>query len=344
MFGMKKRDVERFKNMVDDKGNSIYPHLTHIYRKFKITDKEEFINSNDDEIYNRENINTFIGEDGLKYGYYLLNVNIDNSGDTFNVRGFLDTDYSATNYADIDQINQLKCINYINGVNITTSQGAEYIKSMFRQLCPFIYIDINKHLMNLNTLVYPKAFNLSNCYTTSIIDSTNGSDERNLIFVKETIESAKKQILQRYTNSIVPLITQTSTVHNTYNIKLKEVAKTLIDTGKFRSIGDNILYRTPVSINKFTGYNVYDVSKDSMIKDYNNSIRTYIPLEYKHYNDSTFKNLLVSFEYPLNKKLTYNELLEVETDEKTLEVFKKYLTSTGLTLTEDQFLFLYNSR
>ena len=342
MFGMKKRDVERFKNMVDDKGDSIYPHLTHIYRKFKITDKEEFINSNDDEIYNRENINTFIGEDGLKYGYYLLNVNIDNSGDTFNVRGFLDTDYSATNYADIDQINQLKCINYINGVNITTLQGAEYIKSMFRQLCPFIYIDINKHLMNLNTLVYPKAFNLSNCYTTSIVDSTNGSDERNLIFVKETIESAKKQILQRYTNSIVPLITQTSTIHNTYNIKLKEVAKTLIDTGKFRSIGDNILYRTPVSINKFTGYNVYDVSKDSMIKDYNNSIRTYIPLEYKHYNDSTFKNLLVSFEYPLNKKLTYNELLEVETDEKTLEVFKKYLTSTGLTLTEDQFLFLYN--
>ena len=300
---------------------------------------------NDTNQYNKQyanfNMNIF-KENGLTYGYYIIEVDVNNTSDLFDIRGLLDTDENSSNVVEIDYIQNLKYITFINGINITTEAGKKYLQTIFKQLCPFLYVDILGITSQIQTMMSPTAFNLTNTYASKQTDTSNGSDERTLTYTKQTITSAKKQILQRYTNAIVPYIKKCNIIRNQYNYKFKDMNVSLIDTGKFNSIGDTVIYKSVKMINEKSSYNVYGFTNEPNKQSYNNVIYTYTPIEHKDYNRSEMINLPVSISIKANRPYAYHELIDAESDNVCFSVFKDYVSSLREFNNDDQILFLYN--
>lgn len=299
----------------------------------------------DDNQYNKQyanfNMNIF-KENGLTYGYYIIEVDVNNTADLFDIRGLMDTDENSSNVVEIDQIQNLKYITYINEIDITTEEGKKYLQTIFKQLCPFLYVNILGITSQIQTMMSPTAFNLTTTYASKQTDTSNGSDERTLIYTKQTITSAKKQILQRYTNAIVPYIKKCNIINNQYNYKFKDMNVSLIDTGKFNSIGDTVIYKSVKVINEKSSYNVYGFTDEPNKQSYNNVIYTYTPIEHKDYNRSEMINLPVSISIKANRPYAYHELMDVESESACVNVFKEYVSSMRELNNDDQLLFLYN--
>ena len=301
--------------------------------------------TNDNNQYNKQyvnfNMNTFKAN-GLTYGYYIIEVDVNNTADLFDIRGLMDTDENSSNVVEIDQIQNLKYITYINGIDITTDKGKKYLQTIFKQLCPFLYVNILGITSQIQTMMSPTAFNLTTTYASKQTNSSNGSNERTLTYTKQTITSAKKQILQRYTNAIVPYIKKCNIIRNQYNYKFKDMNVSLIDTGKFNSLGDTVIYKSVKMINEKSSYNVYGFTDDPNKHSYNNVIYTYTPIEHKDYNRSEMINLPVSISIKANRPYAYHELMDAESDNVCINVFKDYVSSLREFNNDDQILFLYN--
>lgn len=299
----------------------------------------------DDNQYNKQyanfNMNIF-KENGLTYGYYIIEVDVNNTSDLFDIRGLMDTDENSSNAVEIDQIQNLKYITYINEIDITTEAGKKYLQTIFKQLCPFLYVNILGITSQIQTMMSPTAFNLTTTYASKQTDTSNGSIERTLIYTKQTITSAKKQILQRYTNAIVPYIKKCNIINNQYNYKFKDMNVSLIDTGKFNSIGDTVIYKSVKVINEKSSYNVYGFTDEPNKQSYNNVIYTYTPIEHKDYNRSEMINLPVSISIKANRPYAYHELMDAESESTCINVFKDYVSSIREFNNDDQLLFLYN--
>lgn len=331
------------------KGNPLYDTVLtkrHIPLKYASVYNRRYIpnpiyfsvNSNN-ETYSSNLLSTF-NDNGTIYGYYLINSIVDNSSNTLNIRAMLDTDTSTTAYDNVDNISNINYVSIINDNDITTPEGLEYYLYVFKQLCPFMYNNITSTMLNINTIIQPETFNITNTYSTKLLNTVNKSSELNLIYNKHTIMSAKKQLLQRYTNAIVPYISECNNIENLYKLKLKECNATLLDTGNYLSIGDSVLFTESQSIHRYQSEKIYGVSNTG--NSYNNVIGNYTPLEYKFYNNSKMINLETYIENKPNKRFTYDELLIAESDAVTFVVFGKHIKRLGLSLTNDEILFLYN--
>ena len=295
--------------------------------------------------YNKQYVNfnmNIFKENGLTYGYYIIEVDVNNTADLFDIRGLMDTDENSSNVVEIDQIQNLKYITYINGIDITTEAGKKYLQTIFKQVCPFLYVNILGITSQIETMMSPTAFNLTTTYTSKQTNGSNGSNERTLAYTKQTITSAKKQILQRYTNAIVPYIKKCNIIRNQYNYKFKDMNVSLIDTGKFNSIGDTVIYKSVKMINEKSSYNIYGFTNDPNKHSYNNVIYTYTPIEHKDYNRSEMINLPVSISIKANRPYAYHELMDAESETVCINVFKDYVSSLREFNNDDQILFLYN--
>lgn len=330
-------NAKLFISISDDEAKDYFNNNIKIYKKLFNENKIEFINNND--IFGKYNLN-IVDIDGIRYGFYLLKVNLNNTNEFLNIKGFLDNDIINNSSAKIDYMQNVKYITYINNINII--ENKDYLISIFKQLCPFLYINLYKYLNLINTVIVPTAFNLTITYNTIPENINNNSSEVKLQYNKQTISSAKKQILQRYTDSIVPYIYETNIINDLYNYKLKNVKATLIDTGKYNSIGDSTIYKDNYNINYPTKLNVYSISNNNDIKSYNNVVEKYLPLEFKHYNSSKGINLMSEIIIDSKDKFySYDNLIIAESEENTYNAFKNYILKYNDELNNDEILFLY---
>ena len=288
-------------------------------------------------LFNQFKINTIKLDDGTIYGYYLLKTTLDNTSNTFDIRGFLEASSDDVDTYD-DTISELKYITQINGVDITNNKA--YVQSLFVQLCPFIYTNLLSYISNLGTVMIPTTFNLNMLYAYYTLNDDNGSDEISIIYSTQNSNIYKKQILQRYTNMITPLITKRTYIPNQYALKFKECNVKLLDTGKYTSIGDSVLYTENKYIDYPSYIKIYGESDDPNVKSYNNCISSYEPTEYKHYNCSKMVNLESTMTYEMPGVLTYEEVLDHENEYNSLQVFKKLIDPYN-SMDEDKILFLY---
>lgn len=314
----------------------LHENTSVLYHIDEITDNNQY-----NKQYANFNMNIF-KENGLVYGYYIIEVDVNNTSDLFDIRGLMDTDENSSNTTEIDQIQNLKYITYINEIDITTEAGKKYLQTIFKQLCPFLYVNILGITSQIQTMMSPTAFNLTTTYASKQTNSSNGSIERTLTYTKQTITSAKKQILQRYTNAIVPYIKKCNIINNQYNYKFKDMNVSLIDTGKFNSLGDTVIYKSVKMINEKSSYNIYGFTDEPNKQSYNNVIYTYTPIEHKDYNRSEMINLPVSISIKANRPYAYHELIDAESDNVCINVFKDYVSSIREFSNDDQILFLYN--
>lgn len=313
-------------------------NITGLYYKEQFTndkisfDKEETTST----IFDNFNL-TIHDVDGFRYGYYLLKVDIDNTRNIFNIRGILDNNSKFGDIAS-DYIPRLKYISYINGVDI--SKNRTYVAEVFKQLCPFLRINLLSILAENNTIMIPKVFNLEDIYAVKT-NNTIGALEKRLIFRENNKNAMSMTQLQRYTNAIIPYFEKTTNT-KIYNYKYKDVQKILLETGKFASIGD-IVYDSAVSkINKPVDLNIYTSNNKLDVKDYKVVSKTFTPFEYKYFDASKMLNTETQIKISIPNKLKYNELVERQTDEVTLNVFSKYLSKYGLKDSDgDLILFLY---
>ena len=283
----------------------------------------------DDLGLSKFNINTYIGEDGTVYGFYNINAVFNNTSETFNITGCVDGDYTSS----------LKYIYYMNGINIYDNK--HYLKSIFKQVAPFTGLDLLSPLQNINTIIYPNTLAIDLKYKQNLYNNENNSNE---VDITKRSRVIKRISLQRYLDSITPLLTKTIQIPNQYKFKIKNVDRSLLSDGIYNSIGDSPIYPTAESINYFAPYDVYTTSEDTFsVKHYNNKIDEYTPLEYKHYNVSRYINLEEYFEITISKKLKYSEILVRQSSDSTFEVFKNYINSNRLNkYDDDALLFLLN--
>ena len=320
-------------------GNDIIESVdkTPIYTEEFKNENIGFITDNNSSVFN--NFNLLVKDvNNIRYGYYLVKVKMDNSRNIFNIRGILDnTILSTSNFTEY--IPNIKYITYINGIDIY--KNTSYIKDIFKQLCPFLFINLLELAADTNTIMLPKIFNLHNIYS-SVTNNTIGAKEQSLVFTKTTNNKTTITQLQRYTNSIIPYLCKVDKPINIYNYKYKDVQKMLLNTGKFASIGDIVFDSSFSIINNPLPVNIYTSNNDTNINDYSKIASTYLPTEYKYFNNSKMINFESVIKIDVKKKLTYIELLDYQSEQKTIEVFKNYISKYNFDETnEDLILFLY---
>lgn len=294
----------------------------------------DFINKYDDLGYSDSNFNTYVDtETGIKYGFYIIRSRFNNTSDSFKFTGIIDT----------EPIYNLKYFHSINGNNLTKmtkEEQQEYIATIYKQLSPFIDLKPLNMLNYINTVVYPKNFYINLRYSQYLNNSTNRAKE---IDIKKHDIILKKISLSRYMHNMTPLITETYKIKNEYKLKLKNVNASIVDTGKYNSIGDSPIYKEDAYINTNKPLRVYGVSNDKEIKSYNNIVEEYVPLEFKHFNCSRMVNLEEKITIVSNKKYRYNELLDVQSFAVTFDIFKNYINRGHINqFNDDEILFLIN--
>ena len=280
----------------------------------------------DDLNYGDFKLSTKVADDGTKYGFYYINSYVNNTTNTFDIVGI----------ANKKEILNMRYINYINDVNIT--KNPNYIALIYKQLLPFIKQQPLNIFNDVTTVVYPKAYHIDLQYSPQKI--SDKVKETNIIKNSTKLRTTS---LQRYFTAITPTLVPTSYVLNEWRLKLKDVNTCLLDTGKYVSIGDAPIYTVPVHINTFVPYNVYSTSADQKeVKSYNNITSQYTPLEYKFYNASTAINLSKQIKIEIPELLTYDQLLQKETNDNVFELFKNRLNSRMQTqFNDDESLFLF---
>lgn len=302
----------------------------------------EFVNKYDDLGYSDSNFNTYVDpKTGIKYGFYIIRSIFNNTSNSFRLTGIIDNNIGDK--VSKEKIYNLKYFHILNGVNllnINKEDQQNYIVSIYKQISPFINLKPLNMLNYINTIVYPKNYSINLRYSQYLNNNNNGSNE---VDIKKHNVILKNLSLYRYMHNMTPLITETTKVKNEYKLKLKNVKASILDTSRYNSIGDSPIYKEDSYINVNEPLKIYGVSNDKETKNYNNIVGEYVPLESKHFNCSRMVNLEEKIIIESNKKFRYKELLEAQSIENTIHIFKNYINRGHINqFNDNEILFLIN--
>lgn len=253
-------------------------------------------------LYDNFNLSTYnyIDKNGklTTYGFYLIDVNINNTTNSFNVVSY-DGDY-------------IKYISYINGAKL--SENPELIKNIYKNIVPYIKNNPLRYFeTNAYTLMKPTLFNIPLNYHP--IEVKNNSGKTCYYDVKYDKGIFGNIICERYFDDITPIIKPANSVI-CYSLKYKNANKSFRPT----YFTNEVIYRYENTLNYYPGVRVYDVNGFS-------NFETKDDMEYKHFNANKMYNLEEKFTYIYEENLTKQEVAIAESNVRVYSVFKNYMYS-----------------
>lgn len=242
------------------------------------------------------------------YGMLLMNAKFDNTN-------------SSVNLIDIHH-NDKKYFTKVNGQTIY--DDGFNIKYDFRTIIPFIKLDMFMSLCKETPYVM-KPFRLNyNAYNYPI--KMKDSKWYDIVQTRKPVCSV---MLERYFDSITPLLTESTLVRNSYMLKVEDRP---VHMRVNKDKGESVLYKETLSIYNTESPRVYD-SKENYTK--------VTQAESKHFNDSMAVNLETEIKIFIGDKLSMKEVVAAEEHENVLKVFKEHMLRQG-TFDDEEILFLLN--
>lgn len=254
------------------------------------------------DLYDNFNLSTcqYINEQGdtYTYAFYLIDVEMNNTTNTFNVVSY-EGDY-------------IKYISYINSVKL--SKDTEIINNIYKNVVPYIKSNPLRYFeSNAYTLIKPKIFDIPLNYHPIEVKNTAGK----LCYYDIKFEKGVfgNMICERYFDDIVPIIKPINSVI-TYNLKFKNAKKSFRPT----YFTNEVIYRYENTLNNYPGIRVYDTNTFSKYE-------LKYDMEYKHFNANKMYNLEEKFTYIYEDNLTKSEVAIAESNVRVYSVFKDYMMS-----------------
>jgi hypothetical protein len=290
-------------------------------------DFKRYENDNLDVEYDEKTNLNIVHTNNHNYGFYLLNITLDNTNNSFNINNSFDisTSFMTINGKDIDN---------------------EYVKSIFHIIQPFIKFNIFKDFASKikNVILFPLEQEMNINYMSGKI---NKDDEYKYIMLKDSDDDTiydsivkypneKRLKLIRYFGFISPIMQKKSIIDNVWQNKYI-YKNDNINVNKY-----NILYKDSINIYKYSPIYVSDGYDEIFNKDISNHFES--QYEYKHFNDNLMYNLQETIIVSLPDIIEYDDLVNTyETEEYTLKIFTNYLNKILNTkLNINIILFLFN--
>lgn len=267
-----------------------------------------------------------------KKAYYLMSLNINN--------------YSSYNFSK----ESIKLIEKINDVNLLDKDNGQrrFVEKIFNEIMILSKLNIfNKFIESIHTVMKPTSINQkikyvatksqSKTYDISYVDDDNSKLNivENNVYVLENVSNTFQNIIfNRYFNYILPIFIKSNSFEYRFN-KIYKDTNTIYD--KYNT------YASTENIYKYDGIIFVEDNNDDFDESHINVVQRF-PYERKYFNDNSLYILKPQFEWMITSKMTYDKILECETDENTLIIFKKCLKTLFKKDTEDEneILFLYN--
>ena len=271
-------------------------------------------------IYDKDTKLNIYEKDGIRYGFYTISLNIDNTNNSF----YIEDDFGMNMSFDT-----------INGLELNNLSIMNNFRILYQALKTNIF---NNFVNDVSLIVFPTENNIKIRYASLEVPKDDeykymNLKKENTDILYNDIKILKKERnikLLRYFNYVEPYMQKVSYIKNGWEHKFK--TKDI-----FFNIENNILNRTSLNIYKYNPLYVctsFDVTT-------NNETYEYISqLEYKHLNDNALYNLEEQIIINESKLVTYEKTLELQTDENLFNIFKKYILSKHNN--EDIILFLFN--
>lgn len=284
-------EIENIGEIIKDITVYTYHDSLNIYDDWKLnTYKAETYTYIDDK--GSEKIGHY--ENVYTYGFYLIDVNMNNTTNSFNVESE-DGDY-------------IKFISYINGVSLT--EHSEIVKDLYKQIVPFVKNNPLRYMMtNAYTVIPPKVFSLPIDYHPLPVKLNNKLTYYDVLFNKGKYGTAA---FERYFDNIVPMTKEVTNLI-TYNMKYKNMKKSF----KASYFTNETIYPLDTSISFYPGVRVYNMNMPSKYE-------TKYDYEWKHFNDNRGINLEEHFSYTFDTYLTKNEVAINESRTRVYDIFKEH--------------------
>jgi hypothetical protein len=290
-----------------------------LYSKYDILNISYNMNINKC-VYDEDSKLNIYEKDGVRYGFYTISLNIDNTNNSF----YIEDDFGMNILFDT-----------INGLELNDLT----IMNNFRILYQALKINIFNNFANdISLVVFPTENNIKIRYASLEVPKDEEykyvnlkKEDTDIVYNDIKILKKDRNIkLLRYFNYIEPCIQKVSYIRNAWEhkFKIKDI---------FFNIDNNILNRTSLSIYRYNPLYVCT----SFDKTSNTETYEYVSqLEYKHLNDNVIYNLEEEIIINEPKLVTYEKTLELQTEENIFSIFKKYILSKHNN--EDIILFLFN--
>lgn len=262
-------------------------------------------------LYDKYKLNTKVSEDETVYGFILFDIDLNNTVMSFNImnRRYIRNKYFIS----------------INSHDIYNNYDFDKV---FNILLPFMKLNLVSFLYNnVKFIVKPSTLSFNTNYKQLPLRKENGETYAyDILYHEHPLDTIS---LQRYFDSIVPLIKQENIIRDVYSLKYKDN-----DIPRVVSYTNDVFYSENLNIWEYSPMKIYNED---------NSYYEYTPLEYKYFNDNRLINLEESISIPVCKEEVYDKILEYEKDDFVFRKFKTYiLNKRRVSYNDDEILFLIN--
>lgn len=323
---------ELYYKLINNRGIILYSLSTILDMKYDLLVGDKLQYDNKYKIYTYE-------YNGKKYAFYYINIDIDNTNNSFNV---------------LNEFNLNVKFDAIDDIKITDERFSSFFSKIFYLLEPFLRLNVfNEFAKNVNTIIYPYEAEINVEYMSLLTNDDTikkqyklMSDDGILYDNIIKMSKSKKIKLLRYFNYITPLLVKKHIIQDNWELQFIDNANNDIYIKKY-----NVLNKDNINIYRYNGIKYYSGSYSKTTESFMKNSEIEQPTilnqyEYKHFNDNVVYNLPEEIFIEDSKVYTYDDISEYkENRDKMTEVKKKilleYFNNLGLEY-NNIILFLFN--